>query len=1040
MLILFLVVAVLAVLVWVRANAQAAAIDQLTARFADLTARIYALEERGARSTDGAQAAAAGPAAAGPVPLGTKSVPTGSDPSDRPAASDPGDKSAASDPRVPDPHMPTPRPALPTPPPMRIATPPPVLIATPPPKPEPAPVRAAPRAALSPTRDSLETRIGARWLLYIGIVAIIVGISYFEKLAIDNDWINETARTIQGGIVGALLVYVGMRFVRAGYKFYGQIVSGGGVAVLYVSTYATFNLYHLIGRPVAFVLMAAITALAAWLADRQRSQGLALMAVGGGFATPFLLPGDADAEIALFTYEAILIAGTMFLAHRRVWPLLNTVSYGFTVLTVLGWAARFYSSAKYLPTEFFFTLFCAMFLYVLRETQRSSLPTARLARAILWTAPVAYYVASLAILSPHGAALLVYLVALALVGAVAGLRTGATARLVCWIAVFVPLALWLDAHAGRAWLVGGLAAVGGIYVINVLSDLERVLRDDEPVEPAGIVLLHLNGLAAYGCAYLAIDAVNSAAAAPVAAVFALWHAGIGLALARRHRDVALHFVALAGSLSAIAVALQYHGAAAVAGWAAEGAAIVWLGLRERREWFRVGGLALFGFAIVRLFEVQVAPPSVAQILLLNSTAASGLFVVALTYLLAWLHDRHPDLPARTTQVGIGLTAAKLLILGVVATEIVDYWRIHPGGIFEPWAGLVMAALVVGSVIVGLGLQRRQEWIRAIGALVVSAGALLLLSLQFSNAPDGYVVVLNARAAAGVWAVALLYGLALLHQRRGGHLVGAASNMAVLITAASLFTLSLLTSEIDAYWAGHGAARVWSTAREGLQAIVWATIGSVIVSIGVNRRAAWIRVVGGGVLVVGIVRLVNLEFATAPAGYVVLANARFVASLTIIAALCGLARLYRSLEEPLDAGLKPRTVLLFVANALGLALLTSEITAFWHVRDLSSGAAMSAARESHFARELMLSITWAMYATALIGAGIRKRYAPIRYFGIALFAVTIVKVFGVDMAELDRIYRVSSIIVLGVTLLATSYVYNRFRSQLTPTDPDSSRSG
>ena len=34
--------------------------------------------------------------------------------------------------------------------------------------------------------ESLETRIGSRWLLYVGIVAIVVGVACFEKLAFDS--------------------------------------------------------------------------------------------------------------------------------------------------------------------------------------------------------------------------------------------------------------------------------------------------------------------------------------------------------------------------------------------------------------------------------------------------------------------------------------------------------------------------------------------------------------------------------------------------------------------------------------------------------------------------------------------------------------------------------------------------------------------------------------------------------------------------------------------------------------------------------------
>jgi uncharacterized membrane protein len=868
--ILLLAGAVLAVVGWLRMQANAAAIATLRDKLAELTARIYALEQRGLEVKPSA---------------GTKPLPVESDP-------------------IPPPIL-VPPPVLT----MTAASRPAVGVPLNPPVPAVlssagtkfVPMGSDGMPAVSAAHDSLETRIGTRWLLYIGIIAIVIGVAYFEKLAIDNRWINETARTIQGGVLGALLVYAGTRFVRAGYRTYGLMIAGGGIAVLYVSTYAAFNFYHLIPQPLAFALMSAITALAAWLADRQRSQGLALMAGGGGFATPFLLPGDTDAEIALFTYDAILIAGTMFLAHRQVWPLLNTVSYGFTALTVLGWAVRFYDSSKYLPTEFFLTLFCTMFLYVLREMRQSSSVAARLARAVLWTAPVGYYFASLAVLSPHGIAFLVFLVLLALVGAVAGRRIGAAARLICWVAVFVPLAFWLDVHAGLAWLAGGLAAVAGIYVINLLSDLERLLRDDAPVESSAIALLHVNGLASYGCAYLLIDAVNSAATAPVAALFALWHLAVGWAVARRRREAAFHFAGVAGTLSAIAIALQFHGAAAIAGWAAEGAVIAWLGLRERREWFRLGGVALFGLAIVRLFDVQAAQPSVAQTLLLNSKTLSGLFVVALAYLLAWLHDRRADLPARATQVGIALTAAKLLILSIVATEIVDHWRIHQGGFFEPWAGLVMAGMAMGSIIVWLGLRRRQEWIRAIGLVVVAWSALFLLPLQFMPAAGDYRVVLNTRAAAGVLTVALLYGVAQIHRQLGGHVPGVAAYVATFVTAASFFTTSLLTS---------------------------------------------------------------------------------------------------------------------------------EISAFWHVRDLASAPFISDVREGRFAREVSLSITWAIYATVLIVAGLRKRYAPIRYFGIVLFAVTIAKVFGFDMAELDRIYRVSSIVVLGVLLLATSYVYNRFRSQLT----------
>jgi len=47
----------------------------------------------------------------------------------------------------------------------------------------------------------------------------------------------------------------------------------------------------------------------------------------------------------------------------------------------------------------------------------------------------------------------------------------------------------------------------------------------------------------------------------------------------------------------------------------------------------------------------------------------------------------------------------------------------------------------------------------------------------------------------------------------------------------------------------------------------------------------------------------------------------------------------------------------------------------------------------------------------------------------LIAATIVKVFIYDVSELDRAYRILSFIVLGVLLLAISFVYQRNWLQL-----------
>jgi len=608
-----------------------------------------------------------------------------------------------------------PRPLIEAPEPTRVAPeiPPPILAATPARSLQldhEAPSFRLQTAGSSDDAESLETTIGTRWLLYVGIAAIVIGAAYFEKLAIENGWIGETARVLQGAVVGLALVYVGTRFVRAGYALYGQMISGGGAAILYVSTYAAFNYYHLIDRPVAGALLVAITAMTAWLADRQQSQGLAVLAVGGGFATPFLLPGTTDAQIALFGYDAILVAGTMYLAHRRDWPLLNAVSYLFTMLTIAAWADSFYTREKYLRTELLLTLFCGMFLYILHECRRSKSAGAQMAALLLWTAPAAYYLASLVLLAPHEAALLVWLVALMLAGGIASVAFAVGAGIVVWVAVTVPLLLWSVQHTGAQWLVPGLAATAGIYVIALAVQLRATL-EEERIDPVIVAWLHLNGLLMFAAAYFLIEPIRIAYTAPVAAAFAAWNGAIAAGLLSRRRDYAIHFVALAFTLLSIAIALQFDGPAVTVGWAAEGAAIIALGLRERRDWLRLGGLTLFAVAVMRTLEMLLGHPApINQTLILNARALSAGFVMALSYLLAWLHHRDPDAPERPAAIGLALIVAQFLGLVILTSEINAYGRERQDHLAQE-AMLSITWALYSTVLIVIGLRRHYAPIR-----------------------------------------------------------------------------------------------------------------------------------------------------------------------------------------------------------------------------------------------------------------------------------------------------------------------------------------
>jgi uncharacterized membrane protein len=74
----------------------------------------------------------------------------------------------------------------------------------------------------------------------------------------------------------------------------------------------------------------------------------------------------------------------------------------------------------------------------------------------------------------------------------------------------------------------------------------------------------------------------------------------------------------------------------------------------------------------------------------------------------------------------------------------------------------------------------------------------------------------------------------------------------------------------------------------------------------------------------------------------------------------------------------------------------------------------------------VSILWSIFALVLVFAGITKRVSVIRLVGLALFALVAWKVFFIDLAQLDKIYRIVAFIVLGMLALGGAFFYMRFQ--------------
>lgn len=234
---------------------------------------------------------------------------------------------------------------------------------TPPPEPEVAP-DPEPPPPIAPTPSfnvaQLESIIGRRWVGWVAIALILFATAFFLKYAFDNRWIGELGRVAIGITFGIAMGLAGYRYQQRGWRVFAQILTAGGIVLLYLSIYAAFGYYQLVGQKTAFIFLALLIAEAAVLSLRYNAPAIATMALVGGFLTPLLLRSDRDQYRSFFAYVVALDAGA--LALLKHWRGLISVAYFGTQLLFWLWYADNYQPEKRSAVLVFQTTIFLLFL------------------------------------------------------------------------------------------------------------------------------------------------------------------------------------------------------------------------------------------------------------------------------------------------------------------------------------------------------------------------------------------------------------------------------------------------------------------------------------------------------------------------------------------------------------------------------------------------------------------------------------------------------------------------------------------------------
>jgi uncharacterized membrane protein len=77
----------------------------------------------------------------------------------------------------------------------------------------------------------------------------------------------------------------------------------------------------------------------------------------------------------------------------------------------------------------------------------------------------------------------------------------------------------------------------------------------------------------------------------------------------------------------------------------------------------------------------------------------------------------------------------------------------------------------------------------------------------------------------------------------------------------------------------------------------------------------------------------------------------------------------------------------------------------------------------------LTASWSLFALALFGMGILWRERLYRWLGLAMIGLSLGRIVLFDVWRLDTVYRILSLMALGIVLLVLGYIYNRFQDKI-----------
>ena len=211
--------------------------------------------------------------------------------------------------------------------------------AIPPSEPPPPDVTAPP---VPPAAEpGLEERLGTRWVVWVGGIALALGAIFLVRYSIEQGLIGPGLRVFLGALFAAALIAAG-EWARRKENLSGlpglpqasipAILTAAGTTAAFATVWAAHGLYGFIGPAIAFLLL-GIVALATLAAALLHGPAVAGLGLVGAYVTPVLVSTEEPSYWALYLYLAVVTAAAFALARMRLWRWLAITAVAFSA----GW-------------------------------------------------------------------------------------------------------------------------------------------------------------------------------------------------------------------------------------------------------------------------------------------------------------------------------------------------------------------------------------------------------------------------------------------------------------------------------------------------------------------------------------------------------------------------------------------------------------------------------------------------------------------------------------------------------------------------------